>query len=225
MFNNQYSGDNPTLFAIAGTTIAFNLDVPGHPFLIRYSGANYNTGLVHVSTTGVITTEANAQGKTSGTLYWQIPSNISGNYGYLCLFHPPMIGNIIVSSTQAPIEGTTVTAAAGFGYMGIPQSSAAGTTGSYTIAASDAGKQIYASATRTVTIPANSSLALPIGTTIVFISGADATTTIAITTDTLLVGGVGTGGAGTSRILSPHGIATAIKATSTLWYISGIGLS
>jgi hypothetical protein len=159
-------------------------------------------------------------------LYWQLPSNISGNYGYLSLFNEStMIGNIVVGSPQGPTEGTTATAATGFGYMGVPQSVSAGTTGSYTITAADAGKQIYASATRTVTIPANSSLALPIGTTIVFISGADATTTIAITTDTLLVGGVGTGGAGTSRTLAPHGIATAIKATSTLWYISGIGLS
>jgi plastocyanin len=96
LFNNQYSGNNPTLYAISGTTIAFSLNVVGHPFLIRYSGSNYNTGLIHVSTTGVITTGADAQGKTSGTLYWQVPANISGAYGYLCSFHGAMAGTITV---------------------------------------------------------------------------------------------------------------------------------
>lgn len=96
LFNNQYSGNNPTIFAISGTTIAFNLNVPGHPFLIRFSGANYNTGLIHVSTTGVLSTGSNAQGKTSGTLYWQLPANISGAYGYLCSVHSSMAGTITV---------------------------------------------------------------------------------------------------------------------------------
>jgi hypothetical protein len=121
--------------------------------------------------------------------------------------------------------GTISTAAIGLGYMGIPQSTDATTTGAYTITAADSGEHVYASATRTVTIPANSSLALPVGTTIVFIAGAGATMTIAINTDTLLMAGSGTGGAGTSRTLAPHGIATAVKVTSTLWYISGNGLS
>jgi hypothetical protein len=127
--------------------------------------------------------------------------------------------------TGTPADGTNTSAANGLGFMGIPQSSGAGTTGAYTIAATDAGESIYASATRTVTIPANGSVPLAVGTTIVFIAGAGATMTIAITTDTLLMAGSGTGGAGVSRTLAPHGIATAIKTTSTLWYISGNGLS
>ena len=95
-FINQYGGGNPTIYAISGTTIAFNLNVAGHPFLIRFSGANYDTGLIHVSTTGDVSTGSNAQGKTSGTLYWQVPYGISGNYGYLCSFHPSMAGVITV---------------------------------------------------------------------------------------------------------------------------------
>jgi plastocyanin len=96
LFMNQYGGSNPTIYAISGTTIAFNLNVSGHPFLIRFSGANYNTGLIHVSTTGVVSTGTDAQGKTSGTLYWQIPQAISGNYGYLCSFHSGMTGTITI---------------------------------------------------------------------------------------------------------------------------------
>jgi plastocyanin len=98
LFNNQYSGNNPTLYAISGTTIAFNLNVTGHPFLIRFSGANYDVGLIHVSTTGTVSTGSNAQGKVTGTLYWQVPSNISGAYGYLCSLHSGMAGTITVKS-------------------------------------------------------------------------------------------------------------------------------
>ena len=96
LFMNQYGGSNPSIYAISGTTIAFNLNVSGHPFLIRLSGANYNTGLIHVSTTGVISSGTDAQGKTSGTLYWQIPQGISGNYGYLCSDHSGMAGTITI---------------------------------------------------------------------------------------------------------------------------------
>ena len=95
-FINQYGGSNPAIYAISGTTIGFNLNVSGHPFLIRLSGANYNTGLIHVSTTGVVSKGVDAQGKTSGTLYWQIPQGISGTYGYLCSLHSGMAGTITI---------------------------------------------------------------------------------------------------------------------------------
>jgi hypothetical protein len=122
--------------------------------------------------------------------------------------------------------GTVETAAIGLGYMGIPRSTDATTTGSYTIQPADAGEHIYASATRTIAIPANVSVPLPIGTTVVLIAGAGATITITIpATDTMLIAGSGTGGAGASRTLAPHGVATIIKTTSTLWYISGNGLT
>lgn len=96
---DQYSGNNPTIYAISGTTIAFNLNTMegNHPFLIQdFSGTNYNTGLVHVSTGGTVSTETDAQGKTSGVLYWKIPSSISGSYRYQCSLHGGMVGNITV---------------------------------------------------------------------------------------------------------------------------------
>jgi len=101
---DQYSTtDNPTIYAISGTTIAFDLSVGlgSHPFLIRFSGANYSTGLVHVTTGGTVTTGASAQGKTSGTLYWKIPAGISGDYGYLCSAHGGMAGIITVKAISA----------------------------------------------------------------------------------------------------------------------------
>jgi hypothetical protein len=125
------------------------------------------------------------------------------------------------ASASAISDATTTTAARGAGYMGIPQSAAA-TTGSYTIVAADAGEHIYSTGTRTITIPANASVAFPVGTAISFVAATGATVTIAITSDTLLLAGAGTTG---SRTLAPFGIATAIKITSTSWIISGNGIS
>lgn len=131
-----------------------------------------------------------------------------------------------------PAAGTIATAATGIGYLGIPPSSGA-TTGAYTLQAVDAGDQIYTTATRTVTVPGNTTgtgpVAFPVGTTIVFINDVGATLTIqmqATATDTIILAGTGTSitGGGT-RTLAPHGMATLVKVTSTRWYISGNGLS
>ena len=98
-FDQYGAADNPTVYAINGTTIAFNLNVTGHPFLIQNgSGINYDTGLVHVATDGTVTTGSSAQGKVSGTLYWKIPSSISGGYRYQCSAHGAMVGNVSIKN-------------------------------------------------------------------------------------------------------------------------------
>jgi hypothetical protein len=132
-----------------------------------------------------------------------------------------VVGTVTATNfTGSPLDGTTTTAASGVGYMGLPQN--ATTTGSYTIVAADAGKHIYSTATRTITIPSNASVAMPIGTTITFITAVGATATIAITSDTMYLVTAGTLG---SRTLAPIGMATAVKVASTTWMISGNGLT
>jgi len=63
---------------------------------------------------------------------------------------------------------------------------------------------------------------MPVGTTLVFIAGTGATVTIAITTDTMYLAGIGSTG---SRTLAALGMATAVKIASTTWIISGNGLT
>ena len=125
-----------------------------------------------------------------------------------------------LSNKTAGVATATSTADS-LGYLGIPQSATATTA---TLAIGDAGKHIYVTTdSQTITIPANASVAYPIGTTIDFIAGASATTvTIAITSDTMYLGGTGTTG---SRTLAAHGMATAVKVAATTWYISGFGLT
>jgi hypothetical protein len=110
------------------------------------------------------------------------------------------------------------------GYLGIPQNSQ---SADYTLVLTDSGKHIYhpgADTTpRTWTIPADASVAFPLGTAVTFVNDTSAgAITIAITSDTLVLAGAGTTG---SRTLAANGIATAVKITSTRWMISGTGLS
>jgi plastocyanin len=98
-FDQYGTTDDPTIYAINGTTIAFNLQATGHPFLIQNNaGVNYDIGLVHVTTGGTVTTGSSAQGKDSGTLYWKIPDSISGNYRYQCSAHAAMVGTIVIKN-------------------------------------------------------------------------------------------------------------------------------
>lgn len=98
-FDQYGTSDDPTIYAINGTTIAFNLQAAGHPFLIQDgTGNNYNTGLIHVTTAGVVTTGSSAQGKDSGTLYWKIPDTVAGGYRYQCGSHAGMVGTITVKN-------------------------------------------------------------------------------------------------------------------------------
>jgi hypothetical protein len=76
---------------------------------------------------------------------------------------------------------------------------------------------------RTFTIPANASVAYPVGTALSFVNQNGAgVATIAITTDTMRLAGAGTTG---SRTLAANGIATALKITATEWIITGTGLT
>jgi hypothetical protein len=108
------------------------------------------------------------------------------------------------------------------GFRNIPQNAQ---TGNYTMVLSDAGKHIYhavGAGAATYTIPANGSVAYAIGTAITFINLSTTSISIAITTDTMYLSSAGTTG---TRTLAQYGSATAIKVTSTVWLISGSGLT
>lgn len=128
------------------------------------------------------------------------------------------------AATKAYVESWATAGSNNLGYLNIPQNSQ---SGAYTLIASDAGKHIlHPSADTTAriwTIPANASVAFPIGTAITFVNQNGAgTITISITTDVMRL--AGTGGLG-NRTLAANGIATALKITATEWIISGTGLT
>ena len=105
-FNSHYSGDDPTIYVLGGATIAFNLSEASHPFKLQHDvGGGFvdiTSGLIHSTTSGTLTTDANAQGKTSGTLYWNVPvTAASGGYRYICATHAGMSGTITHKSLSA----------------------------------------------------------------------------------------------------------------------------
>jgi hypothetical protein len=132
-------------------------------------------------------------------------------------------GNI---STTGTIQGmpslpTNSTSADNVGYVGMPQ--VLNPTSPYTISAGDGGEHIYMTSTgRTITIPANASVPLEIGTTVVIINANGVTTTISINSDTLRQANTTNTG---TRTLAANGMATLVKVAATEWVISGNGLS
>jgi hypothetical protein len=96
---DQYNGNNPTIRVQPGRTIAFDLNYVGsNSFMVRQSidGINVSTNLVHVSQTGVITLNDEAQGKNSGILFWKVPEDIvNTDYAYQNANNPSTMRGII----------------------------------------------------------------------------------------------------------------------------------
>lgn len=132
-------------------------------------------------------------------------------------------GGALGTPSSGTLSNCTVDGTDAVGFRNAPVNSQ---SAAYTLVLADAGKVILHPSTdanaRTFTIPANGSVAYPIGTVLTFVNMTSQVVTIAITTDTLYLAGTGTTG---SRSLAQYGMATAVKLTSTTWLISGSGLT
>ena len=136
---------------------------------------------------------------------------------------PTLVTPALGTPSSGVLSSCTVDGTDAVGFRNVPQNSQ---SAAYTLVLADSGKHIFHPSgdanARTFTIPANSSVAYPIGTAITFINMTSQVVTIAITTDTMYLSSAGTTG---SRSLAQYGSATAIKITSTNWLISGSGLT
>ena len=140
------------------------------------------------------------------------------------LTSPTLTTPVLGTPASGNLSHCTADGTSPVGFRNIPQNSK---SANYTLVLADAGDHIlHPSAdttARTFTIPANSSVAFPIGTAITFINQNGAgNVTISITTDTMRLAGAGTTG---SRTLAANGVATALKIAATEWIISGGGLT
>jgi hypothetical protein len=134
------------------------------------------------------------------------------------------------ASTYAPINnaaftGTTTiqdaaAASHAAGFLDVPQTL---NVANYQLVLANRGKSIVMNGTTlTLTVPANASVAFPIGTAIVIININASPLSIAITTDTMtLVNSTTTG----TRTLAQNGMASLVKVGATSWIISGLGLT
>jgi len=225
--NKTYNGltltSAATGFTVAGGTTSKTLTVSNTLTLAGTDASTLNIGAGGTLGSAAFTASTAYAPATSGTAL--LKGNGSGGT------ESAVAGTDYVAPSGAlgtPSSGTlsscTVDGTNEVGYKNIPQNSQ---SAAYTLVLADAGKHIlHPSAdttARVFTIPANSSVAYPIGTAITFVNqNAAGTITIAITTDTMRLAGAGTTG---SRTLAANGVATAIKLTSTEWIISGTGLT
>jgi hypothetical protein len=218
---NTVLSTSPTLVTPAlGTPSALvGTNITGTATAFTASNVTTNANL-----TGAITSVGNAASLgsfTSAQLATALTDE-TGTGANVFATSPTLVTPVLGTPTSGTLSNCTVDGTNGVGYINIPQNAQ---TGSYTLVAGDAGKHIYhaaAAAAATYTIPANASVAYAIGTAVTFINMSTNNVTVAITTDTLYLGGTGTTG---SRTLAQYGVATCVKMTSTTWVITGSGLT
>jgi hypothetical protein len=167
---------------------------------------------------------------------WAVYAQVGGNGGTVVtltgtqtltnktLTAPTFTTPVLGTPTSGALTNCTADGTDAVGFRNIPQNIK---SADYTLVLADSGKHILHpsadTSARTFTIPANSSVAYPIGTALTFINQDSAgVVTIAITTDTMRLSPAGTAG---SRTLAANGSATCIKLTATEWIISGSGLT
>jgi hypothetical protein len=179
------------------------VDVVTHlTLLTSFNVLATNVTASNVTTTNLTATNANATNFVS--------TNVTITGG-------AVTGINVTSSNLAASNAVTdagTIAAASPGLRGLPQNSQ---TGAYTLALTDAGKHISIT-TGGVVIPANGSVAFPIGSAIAIFNNSGSTQVISITTDTIRLAGTTSTG---SRTLAVYGLATCVKVASTTWVVSG----
>jgi hypothetical protein len=135
---------------------------------------------------------------------------------------PTLVTPVLGTPSSGTLSTCTVDGTDAVGFRNTPINSQAE---AYETVLADSGKTILHPVgddnARIFTIPANSSVAYPVGTVISFVNLQN-TVTIAITTDTMYLANDGDTG---SRTLAEYGMASAMKVASTTWIISGNGLT
>jgi hypothetical protein len=234
------SGTGTTTLQSGNTNSSFSLALPIADGTANQALVTDGAGVLSFASTGTGTVTAVSVASTNGfagtssggatpalTLSTSITGVLKGNGTAISA---ATAGTDYVAPSGAlgtPSSGTLTnctadgTDAVGFRNVPINSQSAA-----YTAVLADSGKAILHPSTdanaRTFTIPANASVAYPLGTVLTFINMTSQAVTVAITSDTMYLAGTGTTG---SRTLAQYGMATAIKMTSTTWMISGSGLT
>jgi hypothetical protein len=240
-FANLAQGTALSVLGVTGNATADNASIVAgtdHQVL-RRSGTSVGFGALALNQSAAVTgTLAVTNGGTgitsfgSGVATWLgTPSSANlaaavtdetGSGALVFANTPTLVTPVLGTPTSGTLSNCTVDGTDAVGFRNTPINSQ---STAYTLVLTDAGKTILHpiadNNARTFTIPANGSVAYPVGTVITFVNLIN-TVTIAITSDTMYLAGPGTTG---SRTLAAYGVASAVKVASTTWVISGNGLT
>jgi hypothetical protein len=234
------SGTGTTTLQSGNTNTSFSLALPTADGTANQALVTDGAGVLSFASTGTGTVTAVSVASTNGfagtssggatpalTLSTSITGVLKGNGTALSAatagtdYVAP--SGALGTPSSGTLSGCTVDGTDAVGFRNVPINSQ---SAAYTAVLADSGKAILHPSTdanaRTFTIPANASVAYPLGTAITFINMTSQAVTVAITSDTMYLAGTGTTG---SRTLAQYGMATAIKMTSTTWIISGNGVT
>lgn len=218
--NEAGKGAARVLASVSGTntitaSMTPDLDAYAAGMIVVFTPAGNNTGAttLNIDSLGALDVQKyDGEALASGDL-------VSGIPAVLVLDSGADDWNLL--NPQSQITTSANVSANEFGYKGFPRNNQAN---SYTLVLADAGMMIYTSGSSgtTYTIPANASVAFPIGTVVGFTNRTGGNVSIAITTDTMFLAGTATTG---TRTLATNSMAIATKVETTGWLISGAGLS
>lgn len=169
------------------------------------SGTSYNgSAAVTVAIDSTVVTLTGAQTLTNKTL--TSPTLTTPALG------TPASGTL----SNCTVDGTNL-----IGYRNAPQSSAGASA--YTLVLGDAGDHVIftGGTTATLTVPTNTSVAFPIGTTILVVNDNTGNLTISGAGVTFQLAAGATG----NRTVATKGLATCLKTGTDTWYVSGAGVT
>jgi hypothetical protein len=231
-----------------GQTVDGYVLVTGDRILIKDQSSQASNGIYTVNASGSPTraTDADSSAELVSAAVFVEQGTVNADKAFVCTNNATItigstsiiwtafasvVGALLASNNLSDV-GSVATARANlgtvpgninFGYLNVPPNPQ---SANYTASLGDSGCSLDHPSTdanaRTFTIPANASVAYPVGTCISFSNMTSQVLSIAITTDTMYLAGTGTTG---TRSLAQYGTATARKLTSTTWIISGIGLT
>ena len=221
--------------SMIGTAHSFQTLSTGNALEIGFFGLTITPNMA----TGKLLSGAHASGASLYTYFdssdMELVAGTTSTYKYGLVLSPRGSTHGAGEGFHIYARGTLAATIGATGDVVTPNTSAAeiGTKGmeqniqnaSYTLLLTDASKAIYKAsggAGETITIPANASVAFPIGTVIEVINQGGGTLSLAITTDTLTLLGAGSTG---TRTISDDGSAVIRKVTATAWVVSGAGVS
>jgi hypothetical protein len=212
------TGSGNNVLSTSPTLVTPILGTPTSGTLTNATGLPISTGVSGLGT-GVATFLATPSSANLATAV----TDETGSGSLVFATSPTLVTPVLGTPSSGTLSGCTVDGTDSVGFRNVPINSQ---SAAYTAVLADSGKAILHPSTdanaRTFTIPANGSVAYALGTAITFINMTSQVVTIAITTDTMYLAGLGTTG---SRSLAQYGMATAVKMTSTTWIISGNGVT